>query len=142
MATAIGGFRASTGAWGPLNAQQQKFTPFNLESYQRGDLNIDIMPRPLLTPTKLEQAQEKQALWLGVKSATDAGVPLEMALREEGWTEKEIAELTRLKDEAAQRSIALMQQQAAARPPVPQPQDQQNAQPGAQNQTQQAGGQQ
>jgi hypothetical protein len=139
MATAIGGFRASTGAWGgPLNPQQQKFTPFNLESYQRGQLNMAIMPRPLLTPTKLEQAQEKQAIWQGVKAATDAGVPLEMALKDEGWTPKEITELTKLKDEAAQRSIALMQQQAAASPANTQPQNEQKA-PQAQARQQQGG---
>lgn len=53
MATAIAGWRANTGAWGTLNRQQQAFLPFDLESYASGDLDFEIMPRPLVGNIKL-----------------------------------------------------------------------------------------
>ena len=90
MAVAIAGMRASSGAWGPLNSQQAKFKPFDLNSYERGDLEMEIAPRPLLTSTKLEDAQEKQAVWTGVQLAASAGVPLKFALAEAGFTDDEL----------------------------------------------------
>lgn len=93
MAVAMSGFRANSGAWGALNRQQQKFTEFNLDSYQRGDLDIAIMPRPLLMPTKLEHAQEQQAFWTGMQAATTAGAPLEFALRGEGYSDEDLTQL-------------------------------------------------
>lgn len=54
MATAIAGWRARTGAWGDLDSQQSKFTPFDLDSYSRGDLDIEIQARPLILPTRAE----------------------------------------------------------------------------------------
>ena len=100
MAVAMAGFRATTGAWGPLNRQQQKFAPFNLDSYERGDLDMAIMPRPLLVPTKQELSQEKLAMWQGVQAAVTAGAPLELVLKDEGWTEDELAELQEATDRA------------------------------------------
>lgn len=58
MGVAIAGWRANSGAWGPLDRQQQKFTPFDLESYDRGDLDFEIGSRPILAnirPTPDEQ---------------------------------------------------------------------------------------
>jgi hypothetical protein len=53
MAIAIAGWRAQTGAWGRnLTSQQQVFASFNLESYQRGELDFEIMPRPLMPAPK------------------------------------------------------------------------------------------
>lgn len=110
MVLAIGGFRANSGAWGSLNRQQQKFLPFSLDSYERGDLDFSIVPRQIITPTKTEKAQETQAFWLGIKSAVDAGVPLEIALEEAGWTKERIAKMMKLKEEQAKRNLEMMQQ--------------------------------
>jgi hypothetical protein len=93
MAVAIGGFRANSGAWGILNSQQQKFTPFNLQSYERGDLDMTIMPRPLLVPTRTEIATENHQFWQGVSFAAQAGVPAEFVLKESGYTDDKIAQL-------------------------------------------------
>jgi hypothetical protein len=94
MAVAIAGQRVNDGSWGSsLTPQQQKFAAYDLESFARGDLAMEIAPRPLLTPTKLEQALEDQAMWQGVNVAVQAGVPLEVALRREGWTEEELRQL-------------------------------------------------
>ena len=107
MATAIGGFRANSGAWGALNRQQQKFTPFSLDSYARGDLDIAIMPRPLVVPTKQEVMSERQTMWQGVQLATSAGAPLEAVLRDEGWTPDQLNRLGADKVAAIQRAQML-----------------------------------
>lgn len=116
MAVAIAGMRATSGAWGTLNRQQQKFVPFSLDSYARGDLDFTITPRPLLIPTKLETAQEKQAMWTGVGLAVTAGAPLEVALRDEGWSEEDIAQLGEAKLAEIKRQQALAQEDII--PPV------------------------
>lgn len=55
MAVAMAGERANAGDWGPrLTTQQQKFAPFDLSSYERDELNVEIAPRPLVPPTKRE----------------------------------------------------------------------------------------
>lgn len=62
MAIAIAGWRANTGAWGRnLTRQQEAFKPFNLESYQKGDLDFEIMPRPLV-PQAILTPDERRAL--------------------------------------------------------------------------------
>lgn len=72
MAVAIGGWRANSGAWGPtfaLTRQQQAFVPFNLESFTAGDLDLEIMPRPLVAITERERL-EIERLRASVQSET------------------------------------------------------------------------
>jgi hypothetical protein len=111
MAVAMAGFRANSGNWGPLNSQQQKFAPFNLDSYEAGDLEMAIMPRPLLNSTKLERAQENLAIWTGVQAAANAGVPLEFVLEQEGWTPQELKKLAQAKQKQDQADQAKFEQQ-------------------------------
>ena len=60
MGVAIAGWRASTGAWGnALSRQQQAFAEFNLESYQKGDLDFEIMPRPLVPSAPLTPDEKR-----------------------------------------------------------------------------------
>jgi hypothetical protein len=110
MACAIGGMRANSGAWGSLTSQQAKFKPFSLDSYKRGDLDMAIMPRPLLTPTKTEEAQEDLFFWQSVQAAVQAGVPVEVVLRNKGWTEEQIAQLGQSQVESIQRKQMLASQ--------------------------------
>jgi hypothetical protein len=110
MAVAIGGFRANSGAWGSLNKQQQKFTPFNLDSYENGDLDMAIMPRPLLVPTRREIGEENELMWRGVAFANQAGVPPEFVLREAGWTEDKIAQLGTAQVQKIQQTQVLAKQ--------------------------------
>lgn len=136
MAVAIGGYRANSGAWGPLNDQQKKFLPFNLDSYQRGDLEMAIMPRPLLTATKQEKSQESLAMWTGVKMAVDAGTPLKLVLAQEGWTDEELQELDKaqkVEDDAAQQKFEQQQKVMAQNQPAQQT-DQNNNNPPNQKQ--------
>jgi hypothetical protein len=104
MAVAIGGMRASSGDWGSaLNRQQEKFIGFDLDSYQAGDLDMTIAPRSVLVPTHLEKMLEKQAMWTGVGLAVRSGVPLTIALEDEGWTEEE---LQHLRDEQEKEGLS------------------------------------
>jgi hypothetical protein len=110
MAVAIAGFRANSGAWGPLNRQQQKFSQFNLQSYANGDLDMAIMPRPLLVPTKQEIMQEKTTMWTGVQAAVASDVPAEVALKDYGWTDEQVKSFTADKTAAIQRQQMLGQE--------------------------------
>jgi hypothetical protein len=105
MCLTIGGMRANERAWPNLNRQQAKFLPFGLDSYEAGDLDFAIMPRPILQPTRLEQAQAKQAMYASIKAATDAGIPLDLALEEEGWPEDKIARVREEEERARQAQM-------------------------------------
>ena len=63
MALAIGGWRAQSGAWsgGQMSSQQQKFLPFNLDSYARGELDFRVLPRPLIPLTDMERIMNERA---------------------------------------------------------------------------------
>lgn len=60
MATSIGGELANSGAWGlrsQLSEQQQRFLPFDLSSYDDGDLSVTILPRPLFPDSQQDRIQ-------------------------------------------------------------------------------------
>lgn len=61
MAAAVGGFRFLEGreGWRERTAQREKFGPFDLTSYRRGELDMEIMPRPLI-PQTAEEAVSMQ----------------------------------------------------------------------------------
>jgi hypothetical protein len=128
MAVAIAGFRANGNGWQNLTRQQAKFKMFNLDSYERGDLDFAIMPRPIMQPTKTEMAQEKTAYWTGIQVEVAAGVPIEVALEEDGWDEERLAKLRDAKDEAVKRQQELF----ASQQPPSQPQNDNNQQQPAQ----------
>lgn len=54
MAVAIAGMRLREGkvGWAQKTDQRMKFAPFNLDSYSQGNLNMAIMPRPLIPMTE------------------------------------------------------------------------------------------
>jgi hypothetical protein len=68
MSVAIAGWRVGTGAWGrTLTRQQQKFAPFDLTSYARGELDIAIVPRPIIPETAAERlAMDRTKLAFGM----------------------------------------------------------------------------
>lgn len=86
MAAAIGGFRYAENreGWRMRTEAQAKFAPFDLESYARGDLNMAIMPRPLipmteddtitLTGKRLDNAAKAQKIFNDDKVLELAGV--------------------------------------------------------------------
>jgi hypothetical protein len=86
MAAAIGGFRfrENREGWRLKTEAQAKFAPFDLDSYARGDLNMAIMPRPLipmteddtitLTGKRLDNAKKAQGIFNDDKVLEVAGV--------------------------------------------------------------------
>jgi hypothetical protein len=85
MAVAIGGQRANSGAWGPaLNRQQQHFLPFGLDSYRAGQLDLTILPRPLLLPVPGEGLTEQAN---AIAALTNAGAGLRQAAMVAGMSE-------------------------------------------------------
>ncbi|HEX2882422.1 MAG TPA: hypothetical protein VHO25_23035, partial [Polyangiaceae bacterium] len=87
MAAAIGGFRyrENREGWRLRTEAQSKFAPFNLDSYARGELNMAIMPRPLIPMTeddtitligkRLDNAKKAQGIFNDEKVLEVAGVP-------------------------------------------------------------------
>lgn len=82
MAVAIAGWRLKSGAWraAGVNRQREKFAGFDLDSYTKGDLDMAIMPRPLVNPTGQERWSEALSKATALKAYVDAGLPVEMAL--------------------------------------------------------------
>ena len=78
MSVAIGGWRAQRGdgRWTERTRQREPFANFDLASYERGELDLSIMPRPLLPETPTERmTRERLALSLeGDRVGTMAGV--------------------------------------------------------------------
>lgn len=63
MCTAIGGWRANSGAWGlssQLSRQQRAFLPFGLESYANGELDLTIQSRGLVLNSPEEELRLEQ----------------------------------------------------------------------------------
>jgi hypothetical protein len=116
MAVAIGGFRANEGrqGWANPTDAQKKFKPFGLDSYERGKLDMDIMPRPLVPPTAMERSSERVQYWTGLTAEKGFGIPEEIILEDEGWTPERIQQVTDAKAAAAQRQQEMFAQAGAA----------------------------
>lgn len=101
MGVAMAGLRQAIGAdgWANPTDQQLKFKYFSLDSYERGKLDMAIVPRSLLQPSKSEQAQERLTFYQSIKAAQDAGLPFETALEDAGFDAKRIEEIKLLKEE-------------------------------------------
>ncbi len=96
MAVAISGHRLKqgAGAWARRTTAQLKFAPYDLGSYERGDLDFEIQPRPLLPETRRERYEAAQAQAVAVSTLVGAGVPWALALKMTGEDEEAIAEFT------------------------------------------------
>jgi hypothetical protein len=111
MSVAVGGmrFREGQGGWARRTAQQQYFAPFDLSSYEKGDLELTILPRPLLPETRQERAQRSLAEGQAAQAWVAAGMALPVVMAEEfGWDDEQIAEL------GANQLAAIRTQQALA----------------------------
>lgn len=115
MAVAIGGFRLAEGkeGWRDKTEQRQKFAPFNLQSYSRGELDFAIMPRPLIPLT------ESDTIELTGKRLDNAGKAKDVLSEERildlaGVPESEIAAEKRLLETQRKAAAALI---SAVKPP-------------------------
>jgi RNAse (barnase) inhibitor barstar len=119
MAVAIAGFRLNGGFWNQdengfsqtISPQQEKFRPYNLDSYRKGQIDLAILPRQLIRPTNQEKAAEKLALWQGVQAAVTSGAPLEFVLKDAGFSEEELKELATLIQQKQQQEQAQLKAQ-------------------------------
>lgn len=110
MSVAIAGWRLKTGAWGQTDRQRQKFAPFDLSSYARGDLDMAIAPRPIMAASQQEKVQSEQTIGLALQAFVAAGVPIEIAYaRVTGANPEEIAMFTMNRTAAIQREQMLAQ---------------------------------
>jgi hypothetical protein len=84
MCAAMGGELIRTNQWGlrsQLTPQQQRFVPFNLDSYQKSELDFGLTPRELVPKTTLELAQE---------AVTIESIQTATGLRHIGFSDEEI----------------------------------------------------
>lgn len=97
MAVAIGGWRLRRGEWPQPTDQQKKFAPFDLTSYERGELDISILPRPLIAPNESDAIQIDKARAEAVNMKAEH-ISTEQVLRELNYTKEEIAKIQREKE--------------------------------------------
>lgn len=107
MAIAMCGMRAndsSESGWkyrtSALDRRRAVFAPFNLDSYAKGDLDMSILPRPIIQPTEQERMEIRQ-LKVQVLDAEDQ-ITSEWALKEL-YPELSKTELTNLVNERKQQ---------------------------------------
>lgn len=67
MATAIAGWRVQRGDWGNLDRQREAFQGFGLDSYFQGDLDMEILPRPLI-PLSRREVLELERMELAIEN--------------------------------------------------------------------------
>jgi hypothetical protein len=82
MAVTIGGMR-----------QYKGFTSFGTSSYEQGDLDHSIGDRPIFTVDPLDDIETETAFWTAAGLAIKAGLPLDVYLKREGWSEKDLQAL-------------------------------------------------
>lgn len=94
MCLTIGGELIRAGEWGlpsELTEAQQRFAPFSLASFDRGEIEVSFLPRPLFSETpaeRIEQVKAREA----VQTAT--------GLRELGYEANQIEGLLRERRQA------------------------------------------
>lgn len=88
MQAAIAGWRINGGGWKMRTEQQEFFRPFNLKSFERGDLNFSIKRSLLVQPTESEQ--EDLLTKKAARANTSAAfVDTEEQLKIAGYTDEE-----------------------------------------------------
>jgi hypothetical protein len=93
MAVAIGGERLRRGDWRTPGKAQQKFAPFNLETYASGGFDgLGIMPRPLFADTEASRI-EMQIKRASYANSIENRIPESEYLRIVGYDDKRQAEL-------------------------------------------------
>lgn len=96
MALTLGGIRG-----------YRHYEPFDADSYGEGGLDFRVGPRPAFAPDPTEEIALRLARSQAIKAATDAGLPLELAMEEAGYSAKDIAAAVKARDEAQQRAAEL-----------------------------------
>lgn len=90
---------------------------FDLDSPGTKPLHFSIGPRPVFRTTPADRALEDTAVATSVKTWTDAGVPLPLALKRAGWADADVAEVQKHLDEQDQQQAEQMNRLADQVPP-------------------------
>lgn len=75
------------------------------ESYNNGDLDHAIGERAVFSTSELSRLEEEEQRGKTLKSLTDAGVPLRLAMGRAGFTEEDIGAAQREKDKDARDAV-------------------------------------
>lgn len=118
MSVAIAGWRAGSKVWGPLTEAQKKFLPFSLKSYDAGDLDLSLLPRPLAPPSADEVYASRSAKYDAMNKGKLAGLPTRDVLTENDYSEEDADRIAGEQEQAATRQItaALGQRMQQLRP--------------------------
>jgi len=72
------------------------FAGFGLESFERGDLDHTIGPRPVFDKTEADRAEENKLFWETAAIAVEkTGIALPAYLETQGWTPEQIRDVVR-----------------------------------------------
>jgi hypothetical protein len=107
MALSIGGLRGYEGYQG-----------FNLGSFDAGDEEHSIGPRPVFDKDPLDDLELEEKLWTVAALAKNAGYDLPLFLERQGWSQEDISKLTnseayKLKMEAMKMATTVNKNQPA-----------------------------
>ncbi len=103
MCLAIGGIRGYDDYTGLATDD-----PFNDKVVEHS-----IGHRPVFAPDPIDDIMEGDAFWTMVQKAVSAGVPLEVVLRREGWSEEDINEILDAQELNQQKQLDMVQQRMA-----------------------------
>lgn len=86
------------------------YEPFRVTDYLDGDLDFRIGPRPAFTPDPSEETADRLAKYMSMKAAIDAGLSQTIAMKEAGYSDKDIEDMKaeQAKEQASQ--LEIMQQ--------------------------------
>jgi hypothetical protein len=82
------------------------FEAFTEESYELGKLDHSIDKRPVFAVDPMDDLEEEAAFWNGAVAATNSGLPLEVYLSRNGWSEEKVKEVTSLLEKAQEKAFA------------------------------------
>lgn len=97
-AIAIGGWRGYDG-----------YAGFGLDDIRGGRLDHQVGHRPVFEVDPLDSLNEDQAFWTAAGLAVKAGVPLEVYLERNGWSEDDLARLGQASEAADAKAIQRQQ---------------------------------
>jgi hypothetical protein len=121
MGVAIAGWRRGRreGGWVEDTPDRAKFDGFDLESWEQGDLDFDIMPRPLVHPS-----EEDTLRVIGLRRQVIPIYPIEQAAMDAGYDEDTVAEwMAQAKREGTwppiEQQMAKVEMEMAEKPGAP-----------------------
>lgn len=106
MGLAVGGMRVNGGGWTTRTIQQREFSPFNLKSYERGELDFQLENSALIT---LNEKEEEEILKLKADRA---------AVMKDGVDKKEFLIIAGYSEEKADEILARKAKEIADMPPT------------------------